>query len=113
MFLTVSNGGPPPGHYLAKFTGIESVTHEEYGPGVKWKWEILQGEHAGKMAARTTGTAASVKNACGKMLAGVLGRELKQGEQVDLDQLVGREFLIVVAPTEGGSTRVEAAVPKS
>jgi hypothetical protein len=113
MLLTVTSGGPPTGSYAARFAGIEETTHDEFGAGLRWKFEVTQGEQAGKVASRTTGLRPTAKNGCGKMLAGVLGRELRAGEQLDPHQFVGREYLIVVGPTENGSTRVEAVVPKT
>jgi hypothetical protein len=41
------------------------------------------------------------------MLAGMTGKPLVPGEKVDLASFVGRNFLIVVAATDNGATRVE------
>jgi hypothetical protein len=47
------------------------------------------------------------------MLAGLIGRALQQGEQIDPDQYAGKRYMIVVAAGQGGGTRVEAIVPTS
>jgi hypothetical protein len=48
-----------------------------------------------------------MKNAAGKMLAGLMGKPLTAGEEVDLSQFVGKTYLVIVADTDGGGTRVE------
>jgi hypothetical protein len=110
MLLLVSSGGPPPGNYTASFAGVEPVTNDQYGAGLRWKFQILYGPQAGQIASRTTGTNPTMKNGCGRILAGLLGRELQVGEQIDISLLVGRTYLIVVQTAENGGTRVETVV---
>jgi hypothetical protein len=74
---------------------------------VRWRFEIASGPHQGGKASRITTPAPSLKNACGKMLAGLTGKPLTPDEQVDLAPFVGRNFLIVVAAAEGGGSRIE------
>lgn len=112
--LTVSSGGVPVGNYTGTFAGVEAQAANKdkgYGAGLRWKFAIDAGAHAGQTASRITGPAPTPKNGCGKMLAGLLGRALTEGEAVDPDTLVGKRFMIVVAAGQGGGTRVEAVAP--
>lgn len=112
--LTVSAGGVPVGNYAGAFSGLEPVPENKekgYGAGLRWKWTIDGGPHAGQVVSRVTSPAPSPKNAAGKILAGLLGRAIKEGEVIDPDTLIGRKFMIVVAAGQGGGTRVEAIVP--
>jgi len=45
------------------------------------------------------------------MLSGLIGRALKEGEQIDPDTFIGKRYMIVVAAGRDGGTRVEAIVP--
>jgi hypothetical protein len=111
--LTVSSGGVPVGNYTGTFAGVEAQPENKekgYGPGMRWKFAIDNGPYAGQVASRVTGPKPTPKNGCGKMLSGLLGRALKDGEQLDPDQLIGRRYMIVVAASQGGGTRVEAVV---
>jgi hypothetical protein len=112
--LKVSPGGVPPGNYTTTFAGLENVTSEKYGEGLRWKFKVAQGMHAGQMASRITGLTPSPRNACGKMLSGLLGRQLNPDEEVEVGQFIDQVFMAVVAAAENG-TRVEAiiAVPKA
>jgi hypothetical protein len=110
LTLRVSTGGPPPGTYHAKWLGFESAQHSEYGAGLKWTWEILNGAHAGQKASRITSATPTPQNAAGKILAGILGRQLQPGEDVDLQAFVGRPYLIIVDRTDKGATRVETVL---
>src|SRR5262245_8997381 len=112
--LTVGSGGVPVGNYTGRFTGVEPAPpnkEKNYGPGLKWKWTIDAGPHASQVVSRVTTPTPSPKNSCGKILAGLLGRAVTEGEQVDPDQLIGKRYMIVVATGQGGGTRVEAVAP--
>jgi hypothetical protein len=113
-FFTVSSGGIPVGNYTGTFAGVEPTPanpEKGYGVGVRFKFTIDAGPHAGQPASRVTGPTPSPKNGCGKMLSGLTGRALKEGEQIDPDQYVGKRYMIVVAAGQGGGTRVEAVIP--
>lgn len=106
-----SGEGVPPGAYQGVFGGIEQVEND-YGGGYRWKWRITQGEHKDKIASRITGLKPSPKNACGKMLIALAGRALAAGEALDLGTLIGKQYMVMVAATEQGGTRVETVAPQ-
>ena len=67
--LVVSSGeGVPAGSYLANVTGVEPVNNE-YGDGLRWQFQVVNGQHKGSKTSRTTQTKPSPKNGCGKVLA--------------------------------------------
>ena len=112
--LTVSSGGVPIGNYTGAFAGVEAQPENKekgYGAGLRWKFNIDAGPQAGQTASRVTGQSPTPKNSCGKMLSGLLGRGLKEGEQIDPDQFLGKRFMIVVEAGQGGGTRIGAVVP--
>src|SRR5262245_1403211 len=112
--FTVSSGGVPAGSYTGTFAGVEPQPENKekgYPAGVRWKFTIDAGPHAGQTAGRVTGGTPSPKNGCGKLLSGLVGRGLKEGEQIDPGEFVGRRYMLVVAAGPGGGTRVEAVVP--
>lgn len=108
MTFTKSQFEMPDGKYLAKFLG---VTLREDKPGEKprlgsdgkplppamtWDFEIIDGEQAGKKADKLTGRVPTAKSGCGKMLAAISDSILKDGMEIDLDQLVGKIYRITV-----------------
>jgi hypothetical protein len=112
--LTVSSGGVPIGNYTGTFAGVEVQPENKekgYASGLRWKWTISAGPCAGQTASRVTGASPSPKNSCGKILSGLIGRSLKEGEALDPDQFVGKPYMLVVAAGQNGGTRVEAVVP--
>jgi hypothetical protein len=113
-FLTVSAGGVPVGNYTGTFAGVEAQPENKekgYGAGLRWKWSIDGGPYTGQIVSRITGPTPSPKNGCGKVVAGLFGRALREGEQIDPDQCVGKRYMLVVGPGQGGGARVEAIVP--
>jgi len=111
-FVVSDRSGPPAAIYRAKFVGVERTDHPEYGPGARFDFRVIGGEHDGKIASRTTKMEPSAKNSCGKLMAGILGRPVNPGETVNLAAYIGKEFTIVVAAAPSGTaTRVEQVMP--
>ena len=106
MKFTVTAGeGLPIGSYAAKFTSAEPFENE-YGPGVKLIFEVLQGDHQGQTSSRICSVKLSPKSNLFKFLQAFKGGKLEPGEQVDLLSFVGQQGMMIVEATEGGSTRV-------
>ena len=106
--LTVVAGSVPPGSYMATFVGYKAVTNK-LGPALEWSWQIVSSSHAKAIARRLTDTKVSPGNATGKIISGLLGRALSIGETPDLGTCIGKVYLIVVATTSNGGSRVETA----
>ena len=96
------------GSYISRLTSVEEVEEGKYGPGLRWTFTISQGVRAGGKISRTTGQEPLPQNALGRVLAGLLGRPLKDGEEVDPNDLIGREYVLEVVAMEGGACRVES-----
>lgn len=107
MKLQVTSGGVPAGSYIARFVGVEPTT-SKIGEGLKWVWEVTSGPHAGAKVSRITDTKPTLKNACGRMLAGVMGKALSDGDVADPAVFVGKSYCVIVGPSESGATRVES-----
>jgi hypothetical protein len=106
--------GVPAGAYQGEFVGAEPTPPNEekgYPAGIKWTWKVTNGEHAGRDATRITGAKPSPKNACGKILNALLGKALSDGESINIADLVGRKYTLIVQAGEGGGTRVETVAP--
>ena len=108
MKLTVSPGGPSPGSYLADFDGVEPTMHEQFGPGLRWRFRVVDGPQSGSIASRVTGQRPTPGSGCGMTLAALLGRPLVANEEIDVESLIGRRYMITVAPTSKGYGRVQA-----
>ena len=93
----------PPGSHEASFAGATPTTHDEYGPGVQWKFQIEKGENAGAIVSRTTKDIASQKNTCGKFWEMVSGLSFEVAIQHDTDIWIGDVGTIVLEPAPSGS----------
>ena len=108
----IAQGGLPAGNYKGKFIGVEPFDHEQYGPGLRWTWEVTEGQHAGATASRITNPNPTTANATGKMIASMTGQTLAGGQNVSVRDCVGKVFMLSVQQTKSGSgTRVESAMP--
>jgi hypothetical protein len=107
MKLLVSQGGAPPGSYLARFESVEAVTND-FGDGLKWWFEIVGGPHAGCKTSGITARKPTLKNSCGKLVSGILGTPLSNDMEIDLAAYFGQQFLVVVAQGKTGGTYVSA-----
>jgi hypothetical protein len=100
----------PEGMYTAIFRGVEDTKHEDYGSGLRWRFEILDGDYAGREVTRITPVHPTPRNICGKLFRGVTGCD-GDGD-CDIDAFVGIRVQILVAPTQdGGGTRVDGVFP--
>ena len=84
------------------------TTHEKWGAGLTWSWEILEGRWAGQIIFRTTKPTGTKANSCGKFLLKMTGLSLAEAKHKDLDDYIGVECVITVEETESGSARVES-----
>lgn len=110
MKLTLSNGSVPPNTYNAKFVGVEATEANQYGPGLRWVFEITGGSHTGTKMSRMTGAVPTLKNGCGKLLMALSGRTTV-GETIDLTQFVGKSYLIIVVQRPEGGTFIDSVCP--
>jgi hypothetical protein len=109
MFFTIKSTDCPVGVYTARFNGVEEMTHPEYGPGLRFDFEISEGPHKGKRTCRITSADPTPRNVAGRILADLAGVAPSNGLSINLDDCVGREYTIVVREGESGRTRVESA----
>ena len=110
-FEVKESNSPPPGMYRAEFVGVERTDHQQYGEGVVFKWKVIGGEHAGKIASRTGKPQATTGNTTGKLIAALLGGQFQPGT-VSLESCVGKTYMIQVATgVDGKKTRVESIMP--
>lgn len=103
----------PEGNYVGDFVGCEEVTHEEYGLGLRFEWQVTEGRHKGKSCYRTTSPEPTTKNACGAVMSALAGVSQSGGERVSLDDCIGRSYLLIVKKSPSGKgTRVHELILK-
>jgi hypothetical protein len=105
--------GVPAGFYKAVFKTVEKTVHEEYGDGLKFIFEVVDGDQRGGLATRITNPKPSPKNAAGRMIAGVSGKSLSPGETIDLAPFIGKTYLLQVeSVANGNGTRIGSVIPE-
>ncbi len=83
-----------PGDYRAQFTGYEEVEEGAHGPFVKYFFTVLDEEHAGRSLKGVTSTAFNPKSKSWAWIHALLGRPIERGEEIELDDLVGRKVVL-------------------
>jgi hypothetical protein len=100
-----SRYGVPVGTYRGTFLGLFpmgdagprlGLDGRPMEPGVEWQFQVFGGEHEGKIASRITAATPTARNSCGRMLDGLVGREVAAGEAVDVDSYKGQVFIVTV-----------------
>ena len=106
MKFTMQNTtGVPAGPYSAEYIRAEEFEND-YGPGIKLRFKVLDGEHAGEEATRIVSQKLSPKSNLAKFVRALKGGEIEPGEEVDLQSYVGTRGLVVVEEVDSGATRV-------
>lgn len=97
----------PVGTYKAKLTGYKAMPASSQFPDSKpsfaWEFEVLEGEHAGKVSSRFTPQNLTTANGLGKMLRELLGRNIVGGEDIDVEKLIGKPLTITVGWNKTGT----------
>jgi hypothetical protein len=106
----------PPGQYTAKLKERKempaSQKFPDAGPSFAWEFEVADGEHVGKSASAWTPTRLTSQNNLGKLVSRMLGRPMRSGEEIDLDDFIGKLYSIIVDQTQDGTrTKVISAQP--
>ena len=83
--FTIKSKDRPAGIHRARFNGCEKTTHAEYGDGLRFEFEVIEGEHLGMRACRYTSADPTPRNAAGRMMADLLGTKPTNGLAVNLD----------------------------
>jgi len=108
MNFTIRSTDCPAGAYRARFNGVEEMSHPEFGPGLIFSFEVCDGPHKGRRASRVTGADPTPRNAAGRMLSDLAGVAPANGVSVNPDELIGKEYIIVVRENDTGRTRVDS-----
>ena len=112
MKVSIKSSGLPIGAYTCTFEGIEETSHQEYGDGWKWIFEVAEGRLKGKECFRTTKDMPTPKNSCGRFLAGLAGEVPRDDLEVDSDEYVGRRYTVMIEGSPSGdSTRIASFAP--
>jgi hypothetical protein len=106
----VKPAGAKPGSYNAVFTGAYELPPREdgpdYGPALICKWKSDCGAEPSAIVSQTP----TVKNACGRILAGMLGRQLRTEEEVSWEQFEGKRYMVLVVTNKAGTGTTVAEV---
>ena len=101
----------PIGSYYAFLCDVVETTHEEYGPGLRWDFEIDRGRYRRTIVSRTTKLEPTNRNSCGKFLSAVSGLPAEEAAQHDTDDFLETLGMIVVEQSPGSKgVRVGAFV---
>ena len=95
----------PPGTYKASFQGLES-TETSKGPAIRWRFKISEGKHAGQTVSELSDPHATTGNKTGRFLVALSGKSLEGGVKIEPPQYVGRPYLLIIEPKEGGKTKL-------
>jgi hypothetical protein len=110
-----SQFGAPKGHYVVEFLGVEDQPPLEgsgYGPGLEWRFKVVEGPYKDKIISRTTALKPTLKNSCGQMLSALAGGAVDVGIETDVDAYKGRRYQVrVEANYSGNGTRVGTVMP--
>lgn len=112
MKMVMEQGSVPAGSYWVTFVGLDEAEDSHgYGPGLRLRFRVAAGEHAGKEVTRVCAAKLTPMSTLGKLVAAINGRAIAVGVEVDFDRLIGRHGLAVVETVPSGiGTRVVSFV---
>ena len=101
---------------MLRFLKVEEVAlkpFDEKDDGLRWRWtwEVTTGQYKGQMATALTKRDIASNTHSGRLIAGLLGRELKDGDKVKvlIDACIGRSYMVSVqAGPKNGKPSVQS-----
>ncbi len=117
LFKVESSGLPliKEGEYEAVFDGYEDVEKAKFGPTIKLKFRITEGEYKDTVIDMLASAKLTPKTKFGQVVSTLKGGELKVDEELDLESLVGTPCTIVVVTIHADSgdfSRIEKLKPR-
>jgi hypothetical protein len=103
--LIVTSGSVPAGSYVATVNGVEK-SQSKLGPGLRWSFTVASGAYTGQKLTAFTGEMPTPQNKAGRFAAGVAGKPISPGMELDMGAYYGQTRLVVVESTDSGSARV-------
>ncbi len=101
----------PVNSYFATFKTVEPFSNASIVDRWRWSWEVVTGNHKGRLATALTDQRITALNHAGRLLSGMLGRPLQPGEDLSalIESFKGKKFLVVVANgPKGGKPSVQS-----
>jgi hypothetical protein len=94
----------PPGLYVGELSDIES-RESANGEYRRWGWDVVEGPYAGRQVYANTSTNFGPQAKARQWVENILGHELKAGEQINIEDLVGgRHHLMIENVKRDGRT---------
>ena len=101
----------PIGMYAVAFKGIEEVKLPDGSPKWRIAYEVQSGPSAGKIASALVDKTINPNTLSGRLIAGILGRPIVAGENVQaaIEACVGKSYVVSVQPgPKGGKPGVKS-----
>src|SRR5262249_54168380 len=70
-----------------------------------WQWEITEGPAKGQIIGRITSDSPTMRNSCGTLLSGLVGRPIRADEDIEPKDYVGHLYQVVVSPSKENPER--------
>jgi hypothetical protein len=104
LFIAEDYEPLPPGLYVGELSDIES-RESANGEYRRWGWDVVEGPYAGRQVYANTSTNFGPQAKARQWVENILGRELKSGEQINIEDLVGgRHHLMIENVKRDGRT---------
>jgi hypothetical protein len=99
----VKPSGATPGTHSCVFQGAFELPPREggpdYGPALLVKFKADDGQEPSAIVSETP----TLRNSCGRILAGMLGRQLRPDEVVTWEQFENQRFVVQVITNKAGT----------
>lgn len=111
MTLTMKPPAPPLGKYHMRLVAREDIVGRWDSPAFRWVFQVEGTEHQGTQISKTTGTELKDGESLAKLICSLHGKQFEIGAAIDIDELVGRLYLVTVGTTKSGTRCIEVIAP--
>lgn len=111
MKIRVLPPSPPAGLHRMRLNDRQEINGRWDKPALRWTFEVSEGEHLGKQVTRITSTELRADGSLGEFLSELRGEELTVGTVIDVDDLLGRSFDVLLAAGDNGGVMIRKITP--
>ncbi len=103
--MQIQVDGLPDGSYTVELVSAEELPppedHEDWGPSAELTVMVVGGDYDGNVVADRMGYRVGKKARFGKLVRGIIGRDLQPGEALDISQYYGRRYTLLAEVSDG------------
>lgn len=111
MLLVMQPPAPPAGKYHMRLIARLEIAGNFNSPAYRWVLQVEGSEFHGNQISKVTGRELKDGESLAKLVCSFYGKPIEVGASIDIDELLGKLYLVSVITTKSGASSIESITP--